>query len=146
MPDLASGNFAARSAAERVAINTPVQGTAALFKELQGAVAVQVRIGRIGHVHLKNIRTTVLERCLHEDCSFEQAVKSGGVSTQVEQEMRETIVHLLDTERARVQAKEEAAQSDRILLLEKKIGRLARNLDQTEQERDVAKRHARMLP
>ena len=29
VPDLASGNFAQRSAAERVAINTPVQGTAA---------------------------------------------------------------------------------------------------------------------
>jgi len=76
---------------------------------------------------------------------LEQAVKSGGVSGQVGQEMRETIAHLLDTERARVQAKEEAAQSDRIRILEQKIGRLARNLDQTEQERDVAKRHAQAL-
>jgi DNA polymerase-1 len=44
VPDLASGNFAARSAAERIAINTPVQGSAAdLIK--RAMIAVDQRLG-----------------------------------------------------------------------------------------------------
>jgi DNA polymerase-1 len=44
VPDLASGNFAARAAAERVAVNTPVQGSAAdLIKQAMLAVDRRLR-------------------------------------------------------------------------------------------------------
>jgi DNA polymerase-1 len=44
VPDLASGNFAARAAAERVAINTPVQGSAAdLIKKAMLSVDARLR-------------------------------------------------------------------------------------------------------
>ncbi|MBD3872527.1 MAG: DNA polymerase I, partial [Acidobacteria bacterium] len=44
VPDLASGNFAARAAAERVAVNTPVQGSAAdLIKKAMLAVDARLR-------------------------------------------------------------------------------------------------------
>jgi DNA polymerase-1 len=44
VPDLASGNFAARAAAERVAINTPVQGSAAdLIKKAMLAVDARLQ-------------------------------------------------------------------------------------------------------
>jgi DNA polymerase-1 len=44
VPDLASGNFAARAAAERVAINTPVQGSAAdLIKKAMLTVDARLR-------------------------------------------------------------------------------------------------------
>jgi DNA polymerase-1 len=44
VPDLASGNFAARAAAERVAVNTPVQGSAAdLIKKAMLAVDTRLR-------------------------------------------------------------------------------------------------------
>jgi len=45
VPDLASGNFAARAAAERVAVNTPVQGSAAdLIKKAMLAVDSRLRM------------------------------------------------------------------------------------------------------
>jgi DNA polymerase-1 len=61
VPDLASGNFAARSAAERVAINTPVQGSAAdLIKKAMLAVDRRLRAEFPGQLLLLQVHDELL--------------------------------------------------------------------------------------
>ena len=61
VPDLASGNFAARAAAERVAINTPVQGSAAdLIKKAMLAVDARLRVEYPGQLLLLQVHDELL--------------------------------------------------------------------------------------
>jgi len=61
VPDLASGNFAARSAAERIAINTPVQGSAAdLIKRAMIAVDRRLREEFPGQLMLLQVHDELL--------------------------------------------------------------------------------------
>ena len=61
VPDLASGNFAARAAAERVAVNTPVQGSAAdLIKKAMLAVDARLRAEFPGQLMLLQVHDELL--------------------------------------------------------------------------------------
>jgi DNA polymerase-1 len=61
VPDLASGNFAARAAAERVAINTPVQGSAAdLIKKAMIAIDRRLREEYPGQLMLLQVHDELL--------------------------------------------------------------------------------------
>ena len=61
VPDLASGNFAARAAAERVAVNTPVQGSAAdLIKKAMIAVDRRLREEFPGQLLLLQVHDELL--------------------------------------------------------------------------------------
>ncbi len=61
VPDLASGNFAARAAAERVAVNTPVQGSAAdLIKKAMLAVDQRLRTEFPGQLMLLQVHDELL--------------------------------------------------------------------------------------
>lgn len=82
---------------------------------------------------------TRLERILH------RAVRHEGVDTELEEEMRGALSRLLDEERDRISAKAQETQSSNIELLERKVHRLARSLDETAKERDSAQMRARAL-
>ncbi len=82
VPDLQSGNFAARAAAERVAINTPVQGSAAdLIKKAMLTVDARLRTEHPGQLLLLQVHDELLlevdedrvdevgEMVRHEMCS-----------------------------------------------------------------------------
>lgn len=75
----------------------------------------------------------------------DRAVAAGGVSPEAEQQMREVMSRLLDEERERIRASAEAAQSDAILLLERKVERLANSLGNARKERDRARQRAAAL-
>jgi DNA polymerase-1 len=61
VPDLSSGNFAARAAAERVAINTPVQGSAAdLIKKAMLVVDARLRSEFPGQLLLLQVHDELL--------------------------------------------------------------------------------------
>ena len=61
VPDLSSGNFAARAAAERVAINTPVQGSAAdLIKKAMLRVDAKLRTELPGQLLLLQVHDELL--------------------------------------------------------------------------------------
>jgi DNA polymerase-1 len=61
VPDLGSGNFAARAAAERVAVNTPVQGSAAdLIKQAMLAVDARLREEFPGQLMLLQVHDELL--------------------------------------------------------------------------------------
>jgi DNA polymerase-1 len=61
VPDLRSGNFNARAAAERVAINTPVQGSAAdLIKKAMLAVDARLRAEFPGQLMLLQVHDELL--------------------------------------------------------------------------------------
>ena len=61
VPDLQSGNFAARAAAERVAINTPVQGSAAdLIKKAMLTVDARLRNDFPGQLLLLQVHDELL--------------------------------------------------------------------------------------
>ena len=82
VPDLTSGNFAARSAAERVAVNTPVQGSAAdLIKKAMLTVDARLQAEFPGQLMLLQVHDELLlevdqaradevgEMVRHEMCS-----------------------------------------------------------------------------
>jgi len=76
---------------------------------------------------------------------LDQALKKGKVNDRLEMEMRLIVACLLDEERQKIREQAEAAQNDKISLLEKKVSRLANSLLSAESERDRARRLAKDL-
>ncbi len=76
---------------------------------------------------------------------LDHAVQGGGAGAEVEQELRGLISRLLNVEREKIGEMERQAQLDRISLLERKISRLARALESTQEERDLAQHRAQAL-
>jgi len=76
---------------------------------------------------------------------LDRAVQQGGIDAQLEQHMRVVLAQLLDDEREKISSKAREAQNDRVVLLERKISRLASTLEETQSERDLAKRRAAAL-
>jgi hypothetical protein len=75
----------------------------------------------------------------------ERSAAEGKVSGSLLDELRKAASHVLDEERQRIREKEMQAQNDKIALLEKKISRLAGNLDEAERQRDEARQLAQAL-
>ena len=80
-----------------------------------------------------------LSRLLH------RSIAKGGVSPELESEMRAVFAELLDNEREKIRQKAEEAQNDSIKLLERKIERLSGSLENTEEARQLAERRANAL-
>lgn len=76
---------------------------------------------------------------------LDYAIRSGNVSSELEGKLREMISHILDDERERIRQQEQEAQGAKIELLEKKLKRLAGNLEETERQRDEAQALANAL-
>ena len=76
---------------------------------------------------------------------FDHAVRAGSIDSADEEEMRQVVANLLDTEREKITQRAREAQSDAIELLERKIGRLSKSLEDTQRERDTAAERARLL-
>lgn len=68
-----------------------------------------------------------------------------GVNADIENAMRTMVSSLLDDEREKIAEQARKAQGDAIELLERKVKRLATSLDETEGERDQARRQAQAL-
>jgi hypothetical protein len=79
------------------------------------------------------------QRLLH------RSISEGGIAPQLEEELRKLIAHILDSERNKIRERELEAQNAKIALLEKKVGRLAGSLEETERQRDEAQRFAAFL-
>ncbi len=75
----------------------------------------------------------------------DRAVRDGEVGPETEQQMREVMARLLDEEREKIRASAQTAQSEAILILERKVGRLAHSLAQARKERDRARQRAAAL-
>ncbi len=84
VPDLASGNFAARAAAERVAINTPVQGSAAdLIKKAMIVIDQRLRDEFAGQLMLLQV---------HDELVFEvDEDRADDVTAMVRHEMESAL-------------------------------------------------------
>ncbi|MCA8962967.1 MAG: hypothetical protein KDC38_20735, partial [Planctomycetes bacterium] len=76
---------------------------------------------------------------------FRRVVQGGDAPSAVESEMRAIIASLLDEERQRLAEREQAVHSEKIQLLEHKVGRLAQALHEASKERDVERRRANAL-
>jgi hypothetical protein len=74
-----------------------------------------------------------------------RSISEGGIAPQLEEELRKLIAHILDSERDKIRERELEAQNAKIALLEKKVGRLAGSLEETERQRDEAQRFAAFL-
>jgi hypothetical protein len=74
---------------------------------------------------------------------IDAAVDSGKVAPALEAELRVAMERSLDSERERIRLQEEQARNENIQLLERKVGRLARSLDEARQERDHARESVR---
>jgi hypothetical protein len=74
-----------------------------------------------------------------------RSISEGGIAPQLEEELRKLIAHILDSERDKIRERELEAQNAKIALLEKKVGRLAGSLEETEKQRDEAQRFAAFL-
>lgn len=93
---------------------------------------------------------TVSERGLEEidvrvRKTLELALAKGGVTPEIELQLRELIARVLDSEREKIREKELQAQNAKIALLEKKIGRLSSNLEDAERQRDEARDYANAM-
>ncbi|MGE3165603.1 MAG: hypothetical protein AB7O52_11900 [Planctomycetota bacterium] len=73
---------------------------------------------------------------------FDHSIRGGGIDAATEKAMREVVERLLDSEREKIREQAEQAQSERIALLEAKVSRLSRTLDETREQRDRARRGA----
>ena len=88
---------------------------------------------------------TVIELEHRLSTILDAATLKGQVSAESEQALRRTLEDVLDRERERVRDLESQAHNDRIGVLDKKVGRLSRSLDEARQERDRAQSFARKL-
>jgi chromosome segregation ATPase len=75
----------------------------------------------------------------------DDSLAAGRADTTMESGLRTAIEGILDAERTRIEDLARSARSDRIELLEQKIHRLARSLEDTQQERDRARQRAHAL-
>ena len=76
---------------------------------------------------------------------IDRSVADGKLDPGLEEQLRKVAAHVLDSERELMRAKEMGAQNDKIELLEKKLKRLATNLEETERQRDEAREIAQHL-
>ncbi len=84
-----------------------------------------------------------LERRLER--MLERVIRAGSVTPELEADMRAVVARLLDEEREKIRQRAGEAHSDVITLLERKVERLARSLEDTQSERDLARRRAHAL-
>ena len=84
-----------------------------------------------------------LERTL--DRIIDKSANSHNLPEKVELEIREAVQHSLELERSKATDREEKTRSENIELLERKVHRLAKNLDEARSQRDVARETARRL-
>jgi len=68
---------------------------------------------------------------------LQRAIKNNGVNDHLADELQKMVAHVLDAERERIAEKATEDQQSKMSLLEKKINRLAKSLQDTEQERDL---------
>lgn len=97
--------------------------------------ADQFTVSTAGLEEIEGAFLKVIERC----------VVDGKLTGDLEEQLRKLTAHVLDAERQRISEKEAQAQNDKIELLEKKIKRLAGNLEETERQRDEARDIANAL-
>lgn len=97
--------------------------------------ADQFTVSTAGLVEIEAAFQKVIDRC----------VVNGQLTPDIEEQLRKLTAHVLDAERKLVSEKEAQAQNDKIELLEKKIKRLAGNLEDTERQRDEAREIASAL-
>jgi len=97
--------------------------------------ADQFTVSTAGLVEIEGAFQKVIDRC----------VVNGQLTPDLEEQLRKLTAHVLDAERKLVSEKEAQAQNDKIELLEKKIKRLAGNLEDTERQRDEAREIATAL-
>lgn len=76
---------------------------------------------------------------------LQRIVRDRQVDSEIEHEMRGFVSRMLDDERGKILEKEQSAQNDSIRLLEHKVQRLAKALEETSDERDRANRRAAAL-
>ena len=76
---------------------------------------------------------------------LDRTLVAGKVPPDVEEDLRQVIARVLDSERERIRAKELEAQNAKIELLERKINRLAGSLEESEKQRDEAQRFSAFL-
>lgn len=74
-----------------------------------------------------------------------RAIKVNGVNDTLANELEGMVSSLLDTERERIAEQAAEAQNQAIVMLEKKVKRLASTLDEVEAERDQHQRRANAL-
>ena len=74
-----------------------------------------------------------------------KASKTGSMDNEFEDNLRKLVNNLLDDEREKIAEQARKAQDESIKLLERKVQRLAGSLQDTEKERDAARRHANEL-
>lgn len=84
-----------------------------------------------------------IERRMHR--YVDDSLSAGRADTTMESGLRTAIEGILDAERVRIEDLARSARTDRIELLEQKIHRLARSLEDTQQERDRARQRAHAL-